>query len=460
MRAWLIAAALAAALTALLFARPHATQGPPMRDFEAYYAAGAIWNSGGDAYSQDIWRIEAALPGVEGSRYQALPFVAPPAMLPVFATIAKLPFATANTLWRTLLIASACGLALVTLRFAQVRNAWTSFAAIALAAIGFGPLTSALALGQLALPAMLFASLAVLRPGCAFAAWIQPNIGVALVSQVRTWAGALLFAALCFIVEGANGLRHYVDVLHRHSIAERFSAIQVTPTAIAYGFGASQTTAAAIGVLVTLIALICWFLLMRRTGDLLARFCGTCAILPLAMPFFHEHDLIVLYVPALVYAIRCEQRWWPLAALGAMLAGTDWLGLAQRPDATTQALLLVTALGFALMALRERVDATMFAIPACALALIAVAALVARAHPAPVWPEAMGALPHAIAALDITDAWHAQQHATGLLAQQPLWAALRLLSLIGCALTAAAVAASSRYPADSKNPLLDRAASF
>lgn len=452
MRGWLLAAALLAAAAAIGFARPHPTPGPPMRDFEAYYAAGAVWDAGGDAYSQAIWRAERQLPGVRASRYEALPFVGPPALLPIFGAIAKLPFAAANVLWRALLLATIACLALLTLRLARIRVSPVSFIAIALAAIGFGPLTSALALGQLALPAMLFAALATISPAAGVLAWIQPNVGFAVTAQKRAWVGAAAFAAICAAVAGAPGVLHYINVVHRHSLGERFSAIQITPASIAYGFGVAPAQANAAGAIVALAAICCWFLLMRAKSGAAARFCGTCALLPLGMPFFHEHDLIVLFVPAVVYAARCADRLWPLAASGALLAGTDWLGLAQRPDALLQTVLLVAALSCALIALRIRPHARMLIVPGLGLVLIAVAGVLARAHPAPVWPDAMHALPQNLASLDLASAWSAQQQAAGLFAIQPVWALLRALSLAGCALTAAAVALSSKSPADSRSP--------
>lgn len=455
-RAWLLAAAAFAVAVALAFARPHPTPGPPMRDFEAYYAAGVVSNQDGDAYSQAIWAVQRSLPGVNAERYEALPFAGPPALLPVFGAMARLPFGAANALWRGLLIAALAALAFVTLRIAQRRFTALSCLAIAVAALGFGPLTSALALGQIALPAFLFATLSLLSAPVALLAWMQPNVGLTLLSHIfsRRWfvfvASAALFGLACALVVGTGGVQHYLDVLHRHGAAEQLSAIQLTPTAIAYGFGVPAKIASSIGMTVALAVACCWVLAMRSSHDALGRFCITCALLPLAMPFFHEHDLIVLFVPAVIYAIRADARTWPIAAGGGLLVATDWLGLAQRPDGTLQTLLLVGALGAALVALHESPRLAMLKIPVCVLALIGIAAIFAHAHPAPVWPDAMRALPHGIERLDIASAWNAQQRATGLFARDPVWAALRLLSLLGCALTAGAVAVSSRSAADSR----------
>lgn len=430
-----------------------------MRDFEAYYAAGAAWNAGADPYSQAIWHAEKALPGINPRRYEALPFVAPPAALPVFGLIARLPFPEANVLWRALLVVSMAALALLTLRLAQRKITAASLFAVALAAVGFAPLTSALALGQLVLPAFLFAALASVWRPVGFFAWVQPNVALTMLSQAATRRGAstvaaslAAFAAVCILVVGIPGTEQYLGVLHRHGLAERFSAIQITPASVAYGFGAAPAVAKLIGAAVALAAVCCWVLLMRIARDATARFCATCALLPLAMPFFHEHDLLVAFVPALVYAIRSSARILPLAGFGALLTAADWLGLAQRPDGTLQTVLLVGAFGAALIALQERPRARLLLLPAAALAVIGAAALLVHAHPAPVWPDSMGALPAHVDTMDIERAWNAEQGATGLLAQNALWASLRLLSLLGCTLTAAAIAISSRYPAGSRSP--------
>jgi hypothetical protein len=458
MRGVLLACAATAVIIALLFARPHPTPGPPMRDFEAYYAAGTTWNAGEDAYSQAIWPQEQRLSGVDAHRYEALPFVSPPALLPLFGAIARLPFDAANVLWRTLLIFALAALALLTLRLARLALTLESFVAIAVAALGFGPLTSALALGQIALPAFLFAVLAVVWRPAALLAWMQPNVALTLAPLLFSRRAlsfivpGAVFAGACVLVAGMGGTARYAGVLHAHGNAEQLSAIQITPAAIAYGFGAAPHLAAAIGIIVAVGAAACWLLLIRAAADMPARFCATCALLPLAMPFFHEHDLLVLFVPAIAFTVRAGARVWPPAALGALFAATDWLGLAQRPDGTLQTLLLIGALGAALIALRERPQARMLVVPGIVLAAIGAAALFASAHPAPVWPDAMHQLPATASANDISSAWNQEQRATGLFAANFVWAALRLCSLLGCVLTACAIALSLKSPERSKSP--------
>lgn len=460
MKAALLAAASLAVIIALLFARPHPTPGPPMRDFEAYYAAGSVWNAGGDPYSQAIWTAERSLAGVDSTRYEALPFVSPPALLPVLGLIAHLPFEAANAIWRAILIAALGAVALLTLRLSGRALTPISVCAIAVATLGFGPLTSALALGQIALPAFVFVLLAMQWPATMLFAWMQPNVGLALLSQIGERRGrvalagsAFVFAASCAAVAGVSGVIHYVSGLQAHSAAERFSAIQVTLPAIAYGFGTAPAVALAAGMASALCVIACWILCMREIHGAIERLCLTCALLPLALPFFHEHDLLIVFAPAILYTMRTRGALWFIAAFGACFAATDWLGLAQRPDGTVQTLLLVGAFGSALVAMHERPRASMLLVPASMLLFIACASIFAHAHPAPVWPDAMRALPANIQSLDVSSAWAVQQRATGLLDQQAVWAALRALSLVGCALTAVAVYASSRSPARSRNPL-------
>jgi hypothetical protein len=439
-RAFLTLLAIAAVLVAVFFERPHATPGPPMRDFEAYYAAGVLWQHGTWPYTGAIWQVEKRLDGVSPRRYEVLPYAGPPALLPVLSAIARLPLQTATLVWRGFLILAFGALALLTLRLSGRGFSLPGVLAIAVAALGFGPLTSALALGQIALPAFVFA-LPLRQRVTPLFAWAQPNVAITLISRPWTFviAGAL-FAFACAAVAGFSRSAAYVQLLHEHGIAERFSAIQVTPTAIAYGFGAGENAALAIGIGVAIAAAAAWLYIMFRVRDALARFCATCALLPFAMPFFHEHDLLVVFVPAVVYTLRAPARLWPIAALGALLAATDWLGLAQRPDGVVQTLLLVGAFGTSLVALREDAHVRMLLIPAAGLALIGCAGWFAQTHPAPVWPDAMQPLQQSVQALSVSAAWHAEQAATGLFVRNAFWAVLRCGSLLGCIVLAYAVA--------------------
>lgn len=402
-----------------------------MRDFEAYYAAGEVWNAGGDPYGPAIWNAERALPGVNAQRNEVLPFVGPPVLLPVFGAVARLPFQAANTLWRALLAISAAALLLCTLRAASVPIGYTTFLLGAVVALGFGPLTSAVALGQLALPAFACAAFSIRRPAWSIVAWIQPNIGASTLAAWQGAASAALVAALCLAVTGLNGFTHYAALIGAHGSAERFSAIQISPSAVAYGFGAGAALSAAAGTVVAALAIAAWVLFVLPVKDVTERFAATCALLPLAMPFFHEHDLVVTFFPALYFALRASPATMPFALAGASICAVDWLGLAQRPDALLQSVLLIAAFSCALVALRANARARELALPVLACIVVAAAGFAASLHPAPVWPDAMRG---GITLGPLAQTWHAELAATGLFAHNAAWAALRAASLCGCVL--------------------------
>ncbi|MHB8356922.1 MAG: glycosyltransferase family 87 protein, partial [Vulcanimicrobiaceae bacterium] len=176
MRAARFALAAIAVACALLFARPHSTPGPAMRDFEAYYAAGRTWSHGGNPYGSAIWNAERRIPGVDPHRYEVLPFVGPPATLPLWGLLARLPFASAVAVWGAVLGASLAVVILVTLRLLEMRVTPLAFGTLLLAALAFGPVTSGIALGQVVLPAFASALLAL--------AWLERNALAAGVATV------------------------------------------------------------------------------------------------------------------------------------------------------------------------------------------------------------------------------------------------------------------------------------
>lgn len=464
-RAGLLVASALCVCSALFFARPPSTPGPAMRDFEAYYAAGALWLRGGDAYSAAIWGVERELDGVDAARYELLPFVSPPATLPFWSLFARLPFSAAEILWRALLVASALVLALAALRLAQVTLSLPAFIALATFSLGFGPLTSAMALGQIALPACaaLVLTSALLQSGrregamVSFFAWAQPNIALALAAygRFKTVTFHLAIAAAAFLAAGiaAAGIRSvqmYARVLSAHGHAERFSAIQLTPGAIAYGFGSNARTALAVELTVVALAFAAWIVLIQRLEDPVMRFCGTCALLPLAVPFFHEHDLIVTLAPALVLVLRANPQALPFAVLGTLFCATDWLGLAQRPDGAVQTLLLVAGAGLALAALRADRSLAILLVTVAAGAAIASAALFAHGHAVPIWPDAMLLLPDSVHGASAAAVWAAEQRSTGLFVPNAWASLLRCCSLLGCALLTVAVALGSKSSARSR----------
>jgi hypothetical protein len=400
-----------------------------------------------------VWRTERTIPGVDASRDELLPYVGPAAALPLFGALARLPHTVAVRVWTALLAAAFAGLVLASLAVARAPGTAAVFGAL-LFGIASGPLTSAIALGQVAL-------LAAAGIACALVAYerravaagalatliagLQPNLALVLAARMRdraallsAGAGALAFGALTLAAGGGvPGFFAYAHRLGEHASAERFVAIQFTPGAIAWAFGAPEALASVAGYALAAAAIAATAVatvrarLGARDGALLA-----LAAAPLAVPFFHEHDFVVELIPLIAIAVGTQgtARAWAGAAVA--LICVDWLGLAQRPAAAAQIIALAIAAAFAFVVLGKGARATRADLaPFVALAVLACAAVpLARAFPAPIWPDALPAGYHAPAAADASAVWADEQRAAGLTARQPAWAALRALPLTGCVL--------------------------
>jgi hypothetical protein len=428
--------------------RPPPTQGPFGRDFEAYYAAGTVWDAGGDPWSRDVWRVERTIGGVEAQRDELLPYAGPAAALPLFGALAKLPFDAAVALWTALLALALGALVVVALVLAGVRDR-RAFVAAFVFAFAAGPTSSGLGLGQAALLAAGGIALALLACErrstlgatlAMLAAAVQPNLAVVLVARLRdavAWrasvAALAVFAGLTFVA-GPDVLA-YLHHLAAHGAAERLVAIQFTPAAIAWSAGASARIAQALGTTVALLAIVAVVVVTVRArlrpldGTLLA-----FAALPFVIPFFHEHDFGIELLPLLLLALRARGVTRTLAAVAAVLVLTDTLGMAQRPLATASIVAQGLAVAAAFVALGRGALRGADAAPFVALAALALVALsLARGWPAPVWPDALGPAYHAPARADASAVWADEQRAVGLAAQVPAWGALRALPLLGCA---------------------------
>lgn len=450
-----LALAFAAAMAGVFLARPHSTPGPVLRDFEAYYAAGATWGRGGDAYATTIWNAEKAIPGVSSQRLEVLPYVGVPQALPVFAAFARLSFPIAAFCWSAVLLA-ACALLLVCAALlVRDRPSIFGYIALGLFALGFGPLTSDIALGQVAAlsAACVAAGTLVLRRGNAVLAGalalvsaVQPNLALALFSRAFRPRDMLILALAAATFLGSfsllqprgptQGLLAYLALLRAHGAAERFALIQFTPASISYAF-AGPNVAAIAGPVIEVGTLIVWLAGMRKLyRSAAASLAFSCALLPFALPFFHEHDAIVLVIPALYAGTSASRSLWPLALAGTLLVAVDWLGIAQRPDGWIQSMLLLASGAIAYTVFCRR-DVRSLWIAGIAIIAIAGAALFAAHHPAPIWPDALG--PHP--ALDrretnVTRLWSDELRLSGQLTRDGFSGLLRSLTLLGSGLLA------------------------
>ena len=146
----ILGAALAALALAFFAVSPKPTGGPPLRDFEAYYAAGVTASLDGDPYGRDVWRVEREVPGVIATRDELLPFVGPPFGLPLWRLLGTLPWSNAVLVWDAVMAVSLAVLGLGAMALAPGSPNLQEVTAVFVLIAGFGPLTSGVALGQAA----------------------------------------------------------------------------------------------------------------------------------------------------------------------------------------------------------------------------------------------------------------------------------------------------------------------
>lgn len=401
-----------------------------------------------------MWRVERTLDGIDATRDELLPFVGPAASLPLWSLLARLPFDAARLVWLSLSLLALATLAGAAAALAQRRLTVTGALGALLFAALTGPLISAMALGQAALisVAAIAAALFALERrspsalGAAVIAAIQPNLALVLAVRLTSRFGMLMLggAAAAFVAltlvygGGVGGALAYVQRLAEHGAGERFILIQFGVPAILASFHADAHTAVIAGDVCALLALAvaAAFAWRFRTQPVYAA-AFAIALLPWALPFFHEHDFVIEVIPAVVLAAAPALRARMLAGVASQCALVNWLNVAQRPDTAAQTVCLAGALACAFTLLPSRTPRESPALPAlAAAALLAVIAVpLALTFPAPVWPDTLGAF-HAAPQLDASAVWAAEQHAAGLDAAVPAWGALRAISLLGVLLLA------------------------
>jgi hypothetical protein len=446
--------ALGFALLAVTIFHPTRLSGPFGRDFEAYYSAGAVWNAGGDPWSRDVWRIERTIAGVDTSHDEMLPFVGPAASLPLWSLLARMPFDVARFVWLTLLALSVVVLCVAAAALAHAQLTLNRAAGAVLLGALTGPAISDFTLGQVALlsaAAYALTLLALERRSAwtiatACVAALQPNLALPLAAHLTgRRAAALLaasgaaFLALTFLIGGgASGFIGYLRLLGEHGAGERFILIQYSLPAILTSFHIAPTTATQIGdgfALLTL-AVAAWFAVRWRARPRNVAALAI-ALLPLAVPFFHEHDFVIELIPAIVLAASSDARVRLLAGIASVAILVDWLGVAQRPHLAPQTVCLALAVACAFAALPNRSLRAASPWPplVTSLLLLSIAVPLALAFPAPVWPDTLGAF-RAAPELSASAVWAAEQHLSGLDAPVWVWGLLRAIPVAGCALLA------------------------
>ncbi len=156
-------------------------------------------------------------------------------------------------------------------------------------------------------------------------------------------------------------------------------------------------------------------------------------MLPFVVPFFHEHDFVLLLLPALYCAIHARGTDARICCVGEHIVrrrlarpGTT----AERRAAEHRCSQPRARSDSRLLAHMRRVAFAGLIVP---LAVIAVS-LIARTHPVPIWPDALPAGWHGPRRCERQRAMGTRTTRRRARTQDPVWAFLRLLSLISDAL--------------------------
>lgn len=444
-------ALLAAFAAGYLIWLPFHPDGAPMTDFSAYYSAGRYWAHGGDPYSRGIWSVEQTLPGVDPKRAELLPFVGPPLSLPLWALLGMLPYVVAASIWGAVLAACAVALVVVPARLARRRIRAPSAAELLLLVLVAGPIVTAISVGQAALPAAAAVDFAIvfaaqrkwLRMACAAAvgAMLKPNDVLTIAGSLHE-AAALAAAAAAAAVSavanlpfagGAAGLAGYLQVLVHQSESERLFVYQLTTTSIAYGFGLDEHHAQIVGWCVSALAIVATAVAIRFArlgvvdGGALA-----CAMFPFVMPFEHEPDLAIVFLPALLLLFRAKGWTWGIGAVGTVLICVDAFAMAQGRLGLVFSVVTAAVASLQLAALAPPDVRWARLAPFSVIPLVLAVGLFAPPTRLPMWPAAVPQHVSVAADASANAQWHDEIAAAGLETQRPWASFLRLLTLCGC----------------------------
>jgi hypothetical protein len=316
-----------------------------MRDFNAFYCAGAALDAHADPYLAEPlgtceraphpWGLASQIP------HLSMPAPLPPYALVPFALLAHLPYAAAALMWFALSLGCVIASA-----WALQRATGLPFAAM-LAALALGDGYAALSLGQvvpLAVAGLSFSAWALgrerftLAAFCAAAAMIEPHVGLpavlALFAFLPRCRAALLGCAaaalaLSFAAGGAALNLEYVrSVIPAHALSEIANEKQLSLTFVAHQLGAPDALALRLGSFAYLLAIGVGLAAGKVLSERLAS-PGLLVALPVAFtlagsPFIHIAQIAAaIPAAALLYAALPERRATLGLALG--LLAIPWL---------------------------------------------------------------------------------------------------------------------------------------
>jgi len=246
-----------------------------LRDFSAFYCAGASLRIGADPYREEplgsCEREPKGSPFLPGTPGLAVPAPLPPYALAPFAVLSALPYAAAGVLWSLALVACV----IVTIRAVRQVTGLPLLAVTAAFMLGDG--YAMVCLGQIAPVAVAAIALAArclaserdeAAALAAAASMLEPHVGLPVCLALFVWrprtrrilAGAALFcAALSVVVAGLPTTLEYVrGVVPAHALSEVANEKQLSLTYLLHRLGVPDAGALLAGDL--------WYLAMLAAG--------------------------------------------------------------------------------------------------------------------------------------------------------------------------------------------------
>jgi len=294
----------------------------PKVDYIAYWAAAKLTLDGQPTLAYDDAAVKQTQTDEIGSSVDGLPWLYPPFALLIFLPLALLPYAASFAAW--LLVSGAIMLSAVR-RIA--RAPWGVWLALAFPATAFnlisgqaGMLSAGLfAWGMLLLPKRPVLAGAVLGM-MAFKPHFVPLILLALFAGRQKQAllstlgsaAAISLASLALFGTGPwqaflSDLPHTTDLLFQGVFPVQ-KMQSVSAMALSFGLGAVPTQALQAVTTLSAAAFVVW--LWRRDTAFEYKVAGLGLAALLATPYVYHHDLTVLGVAMLYFALRARESGW------------------------------------------------------------------------------------------------------------------------------------------------------
>ncbi|HMD02928.1 MAG TPA: glycosyltransferase 87 family protein [Candidatus Baltobacteraceae bacterium] len=334
-------AGLAIALVAYLALDPAARPSGFLRDFNAFYCAGAALDRNADPYrAEPLGTCEREVrpaPFAFGRANLSVPAPLPPYALAPFAVLARLPYPVAAALW---ILALAAAFVVTTL---ALRRATGLPLPGIVAALALGDGYASLCIGQIAPLAVAAVALAALfaeqgrvaaAGWAAAAAMLEPHVGLPACVGLFVWragaripllASAAVALALSLWLAGpAVSLEYVQSVIPAHALSEIANEKQLSLSYFLHRLGLDETLALRAGSLSYLVMLALGVGLSPPLAQRL-RSPGLLAALPPALallggPFGHIAQVPAALPATLLLLARAPQARRVLSAVTVMLA--------------------------------------------------------------------------------------------------------------------------------------------